>query len=239
MPQRVLLDRPHRTAYFALLVGAVVGACRQGPGSLVPMNAATVSFDSARIWAASTVPHGHALYQFRWLFRNDRSSAGGIGRVRVAAPDTLRFDARGPLGSGRMAAVVVGEQALWASPEDAVSQLVPNYPLFWAMFGVARLPADAADLRKLDTAQQTIWLFTQHGDTVVYLVSHGSTRRFLAEVRRPAGLLGRVETTLSPGGRPVRARLTVPGVPARLDIEFVSIDSTAAFAPDTWRHPEP
>src|SRR4026208_1025882 len=103
MAQRFLLDPPGRTVYFALIL---LGGCRSDPAPVVPVDATPVSMEQVQSWVAATAPRGHLIYQFQWLVRNDRSSAGGVGRARVAAPDTLRFDARGPLGSGRMAAVV-------------------------------------------------------------------------------------------------------------------------------------
>ena len=239
MPQRFCLDRLSGRAYLALVGVGVLAGCGQAPGPVVPVTAGPVSLADVQSWAEPTIPHGHALHQFRWLYRNERSSAGGIGRVRVAGPDTLRFDARGPLGSGRMAAVVVGDSALWARPEEDVAKLVPNYPLLWAMFGVARPPADAAALRGIVTERLTAWSYIAMGDTVEYALSRGTPPRLVAEVRRAGGVLGRVETTLSPDGRPLRARLIVPRGPARLDLTFVATDTAAAFSPETWRPPEP
>ena len=71
----------------------------------------------------------HRLHRFKWLFQDERSSAGGRGSARIAPPDSLRFDVAGPFGSGAAAAAVVGDQPLWAEPPDAVKKLVPNYPL--------------------------------------------------------------------------------------------------------------
>ncbi|MGE0353152.1 MAG: hypothetical protein AB7I33_17515 [Gemmatimonadales bacterium] len=236
MGQWFWLDRPSRKVYFALIL---LAGCRGTPGPLLPVGAVPVTAGQVDGWVAGTLPHGHALHQFKWLFRDDRSSAGGIGRARVAAPDTLRFDARGPLGSGRMAAVVVGDDPLWAVPEDAVSRLVPSYPLLWAIFGVARSPDPGAALRGLSDGKVTAWQYALGADTVEYVYTRAPARQLRAEVRGPRGVIGRVETSLADDGQPVRARLTVPSVPARLDIEFVATDSTAAFPPDTWRPPEP
>jgi hypothetical protein len=115
--------------------------CKPAPGTVVP--AAAVPLTPAQVlpWVMATVPTGSSIRQFKWLFQDDRSSAGGDGRARLAAPDTLRFDARGPLGTGRMAALVVGDAPVWAVPEEVVGQIVPDYTLFWAMFGVALVPA--------------------------------------------------------------------------------------------------
>jgi hypothetical protein len=236
MGQQVLLDRPGLLVYLPLIL--IVG-CHPDPGPLVPVNAVPVGAEQIRSWVTSTAPTGHRLYQFNWLFRNERSSAGGVGRVRVAGPDTLRFDARGPLGSGRMAAVVVGDQALWAEPEDQVAQVVPNYPLLWAMFGVARMPDAGASFRGLDDTRITVWEYASQGDTVVYSRSKDAPVRFIAEIRRAGRLYGRVETRLSTSGQPVSARLIVPDVPAQLDIKFVANTPDTVFPPDTWLPPSP
>jgi hypothetical protein len=57
-------------------------------------------------------------------------------------------------------------------------------------------------------------------------------------VRRAGELLGRAETTLDSLGAPVSARLTVPSVPARLDLTFLS-NTRADFAPDIWAPHKP
>ena len=69
----------------------------------------------------------------------------------------MRFDVAGPFGSGAASAAVVGEQPLWAEPPDAIEKLVPNYPLMWGMFGVARLPEAGAELRGLSDGKVTAW----------------------------------------------------------------------------------
>ncbi|MEO8295070.1 MAG: hypothetical protein ABI613_06090 [Gemmatimonadota bacterium] len=236
MPQQVLLDRSGRKVYLAVIL--ILG-CTPPAGPLVPLDAAPVSPEQVQGWVGATIPRESALHQFKWLFRNDRSSAGGVGRIRIAAPDTLRLDARGPLGSGRMAAVVVGERSVWAEPEDQVAQIVPDYTLLWAMFGVARLPARGATLRGIDNDQLTSWEYAFGGDTVAYARTKGEPARFSAEVRRRGRLFGRVVTRLSANGQPVSARLTVPDVPAQLDINFVSTTAQSAFPPETWLPPEP
>ena len=52
-------------------------------------------------------------------------------------------------------------------------------------------------------------------------------------VRRAGELVGRAEATLDSLGTPLTARLTVPSVPARLDITFLST-TQADFAPEIW-----
>ncbi|MEO8201215.1 MAG: hypothetical protein ABI679_11885 [Gemmatimonadota bacterium] len=236
MAQRFLLDRPGRTVYLALTLFL---GCTPHTGPLVPVEAAAISTGQVSDWVKATTPEGSTIHQFKWLFRNDRSSAGGVGRVRVAGPDTLRFDARGPLGSGRMAAVVIGDRSIWAVPEDQVAQILPDFTLLWAMFGVARLPPSQAGLRGIENDGVTAWEYAMGRDTITYARTRGNPAKLSAEVHRGGKLFGRVETKLSASGQPVSARLTVPEVPAQLDIQFVATTDQAAFPPDTWLPPEP
>src|SRR5262249_29794515 len=143
MPQRFLVDRGVRVAYLALSLAA----CKSAPGAVVPAGAAPGSRGQGAQWGGAPVPREHRLHRFQWLFRAGRSSAGGRGSARVAPPDSLRFDVAGPFGSGAAAAAVVGDQPLWVEPPDAVKKMVPNYPLMWAMFGIARLPGEGEALR--------------------------------------------------------------------------------------------
>src|ERR671929_1105626 len=143
MPQRFFVDRGVRVAYLAL----TLAGCKSAPGAVVPAGAAPVSREQVGQWVAATLPREHRLHRFKWLFQDERSSAGGRGSARVAPPDSLRFDVAGPFGSNPAAAAVVGDRPLWTEPPDAIRKLVPNYPLMWAMFGVAEMPGDGAELR--------------------------------------------------------------------------------------------
>jgi hypothetical protein len=153
-------------------------------------------------------------------------------------PDSLRFDVAGPFGSGAASAVVIGDRALWTEPADVIARLVPNYPLMWAMFGVARLPPEGAELRGLSRDSVTAWQYAGSTDTVEYARTAGNPVRFVAVVRQAGKLLGRAETILQPDGVPIKAQLTVPSAPAKLDLTFLST-TRATFAPDIWlpRHP--
>jgi hypothetical protein len=128
---------------------------------------------------------------------------------------------------------VIGDRAVWTEPPDAIAKLVPNYPLMWAMFGVARMPANGVALRGLSQDSMTAWQYADLADTIIYARMAGDPVRFTAEVRHAGELIGRAETTLNPDGLPLKARLTVPSAPARLDLTFLST-TRASFAPDIW-----
>ncbi len=228
MAQRLFVDPRIAAAYLLLLV-----ACRSGPGAVVPVDAAPVSSEQVARWVSATLPSDHRLHRFKWLFRDEKSSAGGRGSARIAPPDSLRFDVAGPFGSGAASAAVVGEQPLWTEPPDAIQKMVPNFPLMWAMFGVARLPENGAALRGLSAGATTAWQYAGPTDTVEYARTAGTPGRLVAVVRRGGEVVGRAETTLDTAGVPVAARLVVPSVPARLDLTFLST-TPADFAPDIW-----
>lgn len=231
MAQRLLFDRPARLAYLGLALAGV--ACGGAPGSVVPVAAEPVTQAQVDQWVQGTRPKVHRLHRFKWLFRDDKSSAGGRGSARIAPPDSMRFDVAGPFGSGAASAAVVGDQPLWAEPPDAVSKLVPNYPLMWGIFGVARPPAAGAQLRGLADGRTLAWQYVEGADTVQYARTAGSPTRMVTLVRRAGEIVGRAETTLDSTGAPLTARLTVPSVPARLDLTFLST-AQADFAPDIW-----
>src|SRR5437870_4385361 len=155
MRQRVFVDRGSCLAYLAL---ASVG-CRAAPGPLVPEGAGAVTIEQVSTWVNATRPTEDRLHRFKWLFQDERSSAGGRGSARIAPPDSLRFDVAGPFGSGAASAAVVGDRALWAQPPDAVKKLVPNYPLMWAMFGVARRPEPGDSLRGVTDGRVVAWQY--------------------------------------------------------------------------------
>ena len=204
------------------------------PAGLVP-----VSRDSAVAWARATIPAESREIRFRWQFWDDQGAAGGRGRVRFALPDSARLDVQGPLGSGRAAAFVSGDTALWAEPESDVKRLIPNYPLFWALLGVARGPVSDATVRRYADPGLTAWQYRTGADTVDYVRTDGAAPRLIAEVRQGGKTIGTVETVFGPDGRPQTARLIVPSGPARLDITFSSNLKVPNFAPDTWTPPKP
>jgi len=229
MAHGVWLDHRFLLAYLGL---AGIG-CRSSPEPVLPVAAQPVSRAQVQAWIDSTRSPSQLLYRFKWLFRDERGSAGGRGSARIAPPDSLRFDVAGPFGSGAASAVVVGEQPVWMTPPDAIAKLVPNYPLMWAMFGVAREPDSAAELRGLANQDVVVWQYAGASDTIVYARSSKDSRRMITEVRDSGALVGRAETTFNPDGTPAKSRLTVPSAPAQLDLTFLSTEHSS-FAPEIW-----
>lgn len=229
MGQCLGLDRPILLAYLGL-VGA---ACRAMPGTIVPAGLEPVTRQEVSEWVSASTPADSRLHRFKWLFQDERGSAGGRGSARIVPPDSLRFDVAGPFGTGAASAVVIADRSVWTEPPDAIARLVPNYPLMWAMFGVARMPVEGVKLRGLTRDSVTIWQYAGRSDTINYVRTAGTPVRFVAEARHAGELIGRAETTLQPDGYPLKSRLTVPSAPARLDLNFLST-AKASFASDIW-----
>ena len=135
--------------------------------------------------------------------------------------------------------MVIGDSALWVVPEKSVDGLIPAYPLLWAMLGIARMPSDSTVLRGFSDGKQIAWQYVLDGDTVEYRRTSGDTPRFEALVRHRGKTIGHTVVTLSPEGRPLKARLTVPSPPAKLDLTFYSSVPTAHFPAETWVAPKP
>jgi hypothetical protein len=230
MWQRFSLDRRGLVPYLA----AVVAGCAPRIEPLVPVDAAPVDRAAVAAWSAPTAPAGPTVHRFKWLYRDGRQSAGGRGSARVAVPDSVRVDARGPLGQGRSSGVVVGDSILWAEPEDNLIEAAPNVALMWALFGVAREPGPGTTLLGLEGSGFIAWRIAEGPDTLEY-VREPERGRLRAELRRGGQVVGRTESTRDEAGRLKSARLTVPSVPARLDLTFLSSETPSEpFAPDVW-----
>ncbi|HSE53324.1 MAG TPA: hypothetical protein VLB00_14140 [Gemmatimonadales bacterium] len=223
------------------LAATLLVACSGGSLAPLPIPAglAPATMEEAAEWAAATRPAENRELRLRFSFQDEQGSAAGRGRARMALPDSIRFDVVGPLGSGRAAAFVIGDTAIWAEPEEDVRKLVPNYPLFWAMLGIARSPAPGSTVRKVADGIITAWQFVSGGDTVEYVREAGAAGRLIAEVRQNGRRIGRVETKFGPDGLPSSSRLVVTQRPAKLDLTFLQNQKAAAFAPDTWTRPVP
>ncbi|MES2123807.1 MAG: hypothetical protein V4503_03870 [Gemmatimonadota bacterium] len=228
-----------RTFLLSLAPLALVTGCAGGlPGPVIPVALHPVDAAQVREWNALTQPTGRRLMRFKWQFLDERgATAGGSGSAQIAAPDSLRFDYRGPLGSGRGAAAVVGDSALWADPEDQVKKLVPNYPLLWALLGVTRAPHPADVLTGIDDPQLTAWRYINGADTVDYARSKGKPVQLVADVREGGKRIGRVVTTFDADGVPTRSQLDVPSGPVRLTLKFTRVSTPQPFDPEIWREP--
>src|SRR5712675_1958548 len=115
MPQCFALDKAHRMSYY-LLGGMLAGivSCH-GLKSIAPVGLSTIEVAAVRQWVTPYAPKKPVQYDLHWIFRSARGSVKNRAAVRIAPPDSLRLDFRGPFGKSG-AAVVVGDSGVWAKP---------------------------------------------------------------------------------------------------------------------------
>ena len=236
MAQRVRLDRPGAHLYFALVL---LAGCHPGLAPVIPQQVEPVALDSVAAWTRSTAPSGRMLHRFKWLYHDERSSVGGRGSARIAAPDSLRFDVAGPLGANPAAAMVVGDSAIWIDAPESIKDIVPSYPLLWAGFGVVHLPAGATVLMAGRVGMTVVWREVAGEDTLDFAFTPTGSKRLLAEVRRGGSVVARMDARFAADGTPAHAQLTIPARPARLDLTYTLSDPSARFPADVWRPRHP
>lgn len=206
------------------------------------MAVAPVARDSAVAWTRTTLPRTPTLIRFRWRYQDERVKYAGRGTVRIAPPDSLRFDYAGPLGLGSGAAVVIGDSVLWADPEESFRSLVPAIPMLWAAFAMVRPPADDANVGaqlvdSLSQKRRVVWRFAQPQDTLDYMVTDSAGRESMleAEWRRRGKMVARSRSRLDAMERAASARVDFPEASARFELTVVSVDTVAVIAPAVWR----
>jgi len=201
------------------------------------MAVAPASRDSAVRWSRSTLPRTPTVIRFRWHYQDERVKYAGRGSVRVAPPDSLRFDYVGPLGLGSGAAVVIGDSVRWADPDKDFRSLVPAIPMLWAAFAMVRPPPDDATVLGAELGDRTVWRFAQPADTLDYMVtdSAGQGSRVEAEWRRRGKMVARSRTQLDAVAHAANARIDFPEASARFELTVVLVDTAQVFAPALWR----
>jgi len=207
------------------------------------MAVAPVARDSAVAWTRATLPRTPTLIRFRWRYQDERVKYAGRGTVRIAPPDSLRFDYAGPLGLGSGAAVVIGDSVLWADPEENFRSLVPAIPMLWAAFALVRPPADDANVLgaqlvdSLSHKRRVVWRFAQPQDTLDYMVTDSAGRESMleAEWRRRGKMVARSRSRLDAMERAASARVDFPEASARFELTVVLVDTAAVIAPAVWR----
>lgn len=231
--QQLSLDRLGALSYIAAC--ALVAGCVARLAPLVAIALTPADRVQALAWAQRTLPGRDTAIRFRFRYEDRRRRWGGRGTARVAPPDSLRFDYTGPLGLGSGAAVVVGDSAVWADPEENFRSLVPAVRMLWAALGVVRPPDSAASVAGVQTPPRTIWRFVQDADTLDYVATDGPSRTLEAEWRREGKVVARSRTELTVGAQPTKARIDFPEAPARFELTVVGVDTAVVLAPSLWR----
>ena len=225
-----------RFAYTALVL-LTAGCAGRLPGPTMPAVMPSVSVDSIPAWIASTRPEVPVRIQFGWRMQDGRGATPGSGSVTLIRGDSLRADFRLPLGAGSGAMALVGNTALWAEPEEEVRRLIPNYPLLWALIGVARPPAAGDAVQAFADDRMAAWRYVQGADTTDYLLVRGEQRELVVDVRIAGQRLGRVYTIFGSNGVMSRARLDIPSPSGRLELTFRRLTVPDSLPTDFWVRP--
>ena len=237
MGQEFPLDRGLRRIYYPLVaigLSWAAAACAHYE-SIAPENLGPLPPATAASWVREFTPARSMRISLRWRFENQKGKSGGRAVVRVAPPDTLRFDYRGPFGRSG-SAVVVGGGALWARPAQDFENLIPIAPLFWAALGIATAAPDGAQVLGLDGPERRAWRYVVGGEELDFVHIRGPEERLLAQLRYRGRILGVSEVLFEGKSRnPVRATMVFPPDASRFSFTIEAIDTVAAFDPETWQ----
>lgn len=228
-----------RLLAVAAVLGSGISACRRAPRSIAPLDLAPISPDSVAQWVADFTPGQRFRYDLRWRLENDRGTFGGRAAVRVAPPDSLRFDIRGGFGRSG-AAMVVGSQGVWARPESDFKDILQSAPLFWAALGSPLKPPTGASTFGVRGPDRLAWRYGVGADTFDFvLLKDRPQERLLAEMRRQGQIVGVVEALFPAGGdgQVASARMNFPSADFRFAFSVEGVDSATVFPPDVWQRP--
>ncbi len=239
MAQRLAIDAQGRASYvvFAVVLALGLPACVPALRSIAPVDLEGVPRDTIEAWLVAYRPTGRVRYDMKWRFVNQKGSTAGRAAVRIAPPDSLRFDYRGPFGRSG-AAVIIADSALWAVPERDTHDLLPAAPLFWAALGAPQPPSAETELFARWRAGPRAWRYVAGRDTMDFVEIGPGPDGLLTEVRRDGKIVASTEVHFRPGTRlPLDARLRFPQDGSALLLTVEGIESVAVFDSITWRRP--
>lgn len=232
--------RPPFSSYVLaiLVLSAAAAACRPRTRSIAPTDLAPIHSDSVAGWIAEYTPRIAVRYDLKWQFQNDRGSTGGRAAIRIAPPDSLRFDLRGLFGKTG-AAVLVGATGVWSKPEDDFKDVLQSAPLFWAALGAPLRPPPGAETFGVTGPGRRAWRYAVGVDTFDFVDRRIATGHHLfAEMRRRGTIVGMTDATFdTAGARVASARIDFPAAESRFSFSVEGSDSSETFDPGIWARP--
>lgn len=221
-----------------ILLGGVIASgtmgCVSGLASLAPRGFAPVERSAVDGWIETMSANRSRLYQVRpWRYRNERGAASGRATIRVAPPDSLRFDYRGPFGrSGN--AVIIGDSTLWSSGDD-LEELMLYAPVFWASLGLPQRPPRGAQVTALIREDFRAWRYIVAGDTVDFILRGSPAHRLDSELRRAGRVLAQGTAQIDTlTGLATSAQLDFWNV-SRFEFTVEAVDTIATFDDTVWQ----
>lgn len=212
----------------------VLAGCTGRIAPLAPATMPALSRAVAERWIAELGPKRQTRYDLRWQLDNKLGHAAGRASARVAPPDTMRYDYRGPFGKSG-AAVVLGDSPLWARPQSDTNFL-PAAPLFWVALGRPQAPPADAQVTGEERGGRRVWRIVRGQETLEVSHEQGEHPKLLAQWRRDGVLIGTCEVTLN-GRFPSDAVLTFPETSTRFSFSVEGIDTLAQHDRAIWSPP--
>lgn len=221
-----------------LLLLPLAGCIPRGPDPIAPAELGSLSRDTVLEWVAELALRSPRIINVRpWRYLNDRGSASGRGAIRLAPPDSLRFDFRGPFGKSG-AAVIIGRTALWMRPEGDFNSLVRVAPVFWAALGHPPAPPIDARIEGLVTDTERVWRYADGGDTLTFIAEGTPVRRLRGEMRTGGRTIALSEVVFdSINHVPTESKVEFPLDPARFSFQIRSVEDVDSLAAETWDAP--
>ena len=220
---------------LGLALGAL--ACIPAIHSIAPVGLEPVAPDTIKAWLNAYQPTARVRYDMKWRFITQKGATAGRAAVRIAPPDSARFDYRGPFGRSG-AAMILADSALWAVPEKDTRDLLPAAPLFWAALGAPRMPGRDAELYARWRTGPKAWRYVAGRDTMDFVEIGSAPERLLTEVRREGRIVASAEVRFRAGSRvPQEARLRFPQDGSALLLTVEGVENVASFEASTWRRP--
>ncbi|MSR07364.1 MAG: hypothetical protein EXR93_09920 [Gemmatimonadetes bacterium] len=213
-------------------------ACQPKARSIAPVDLVPIHADSIANWISEYRPRVPVRYDLKWQFLNDRGSTGGRAAIRIAPPDSLRFDVRGMFGKTG-AAVVVGANGVWSKPENDFKDVLQSAPLFWAALGAPLRPPGGSATFGVAGAGRRAWRYAVGADTFDFVDRRNAAgHHLLAEMRRRGTIVGVTDATFNATGtRVASARIDFPAAETRFSFSVEAVDSLEKFDPGIWARP--
>jgi len=172
-------------------------------------------------------PDYPSRFSLDWTYETEEGMTRGRAVAWFIPPDSLRFDYRAPFGR-RGAAVFIGQDVIWATPEETVKTLIPATQLFWVVLGIPIPPAKSGPPKS--TLRVDGWALQYvTGDTVlVFNYTPGSPPNLTAMLTHDGRVYGTAYVAFSDStALPVTGRMMFPRSSALFSARFRAVDTLA------------
>lgn len=232
------MSRPKVLGWLLPWVALWLGCVNRGPPPIAPQGLQPIERRQVEDWLIELALTSHRVITVRpWRFTNDKGTASGRAAIRLAPPDSMRFDYRAPLGKSG-AAVLIGGKAKWMRPEGSFSRLIRVAPVFWAALGHPPFPPVGAELEGLATANERVWRYASQGDTLTFIAEGNPISRLRGEMRRDGRTFVLSQVVFDTSTYlPLEARVDFPLEPSRFSLQMRSVEIVDSLETGIWDEP--